>query len=687
MSEALAEALGGCVDPVPAMLSFEELFGFWSYSTNDGLSWSHLVEGSLDAATVVSRLRTVLDGGADPQRWESEDDSGLMVLDTEIGAVCCHLDDKYSLTLVSHVSGSEGMATEIHRCSDELGERVFAAARGETDAVSDTAMVALLETACCVGMAAAAGEDLDFVASGLVSMATLHDGSAIYEAVPVLLAQLSDGGWRAKPVGTPAVANFENEFGLDFGADRGWFDLFEFDYNEIAPIMQNLRFGRMGIDPDDFDDDDDDAFDVDAFVDDVDALDAVGGFGDDTPSGTGAAPGVLIGRDQIARDWPALTQARAGLRSICTDTVDGSVSAAETARRVESLVESVDAGRAWAVETLCDTLEEAGWRLGAPLVCAGADPHRRLAGVCSTLAGRMEMACLAEMTALAAVCLTQEASEGSPVPFGGPGGVVDVVAEAARCDTALLGADCARWRQAAEHLRRELRRTHNTKPGRRRPVSDRAQKLARKLLTRSAEVCEPGSSLVPEALATSPDPYDELDYELDYELDDADDTAKAGDGLDVLSLERGWQPGRSGTWTLGGDPRKPRLVAVGAGADRPPCVILLPPLEGPLVETWQIPSDWGQDMHEHGAESVTRVPVNDAYSTCARCGCPLIESDETQPCPLCGSKVATATLTTTAKSLESVSATFSDNTAAASAAVALSGRFRAWLLALAAQIG
>ena len=395
---------------------------------------------------------------------------------------------------------------------------------------------------------------------------------------------------------------------------------------------------------------------------------------------------MLIGRDQIARDWPALTQTRAGLRSIHTDTGDGSVPAAETARRVESLVKSVDADRAWAFETLCGTLEETGWRLGAPLVYVGADPHHRLASVCSTLAGRMEMACLAEMTALAAVCVTQEASEGSPVPFGGPGGVVDVVAEAARCDTALLGADCARWRQAAENLRRELRKTHNTKSGRRRPVSDRAQKLARKLLTRSAEVCGPGSSLVPEALA-SPDPDDDLDYDLDdadhdldYELDDADDTAKAGDGLDVLSLERGWQPGRSGTWTLGGDSRKPRLVAVGAGADRPPCVILLPPQEGPLVETWQIPSNWEQDMHEHGAENVTRVPVNDAYSTCARCGCPLIASDETQPCPLCGSQVTTATLTTTAKSLESVSATFSDNTAAASAAVALSGRFRAWLL-------
>ena len=410
-------------------------------------------------------------------------------------------------------------------------------------------------------------------------------------------------------------------------------------------------------------------------------MDAVGGFDDDTPSGTGSAPDVLIERDQIARDWPALTQARAGLRSI--HTADGSVPAAETARRVESLVESVDVDRAWAVETLCDTLEEAGWRLGAPLVGVGADPHHRLAGVCSTLAARMEMACLAEMTALAAVCLTQEASEGSPVPFGGPGGVVDVVAEAARCDTALLGADCARWRQAAEHLRRELRKTHNTKSGRRRPVSDRAQKLARKLLTRSAEVCGPGSSLVPEALLASPDPDDDLDYELD----DADDTANAGDGLDVLSLERGWQPGRSGTWTLGGDPRKPRLVAVGAGADRPPCVILLPPQEGPLVETWQIPSNWEQDMHEHGAENVTRVPVNDAYSTCARCGCPLIESDEPQPCPSCGFKVATATLTTTAKSLESVSATFNDNTAAASAAVALSGRFRAWLLGLTAQIG
>ena len=107
MSEALAEALGGCVDPVPVMLSFEELFGCWGYSTNDGLSWSHLVEGSLDAATVVSRLRAVLDGGGDPQRWESEDDSGLAVLDAEIGVVCCHLDDGYSLTLVSHVSGSE----------------------------------------------------------------------------------------------------------------------------------------------------------------------------------------------------------------------------------------------------------------------------------------------------------------------------------------------------------------------------------------------------------------------------------------------------------------------------------------------------------------------------------------------------------------------------------------------------
>ena len=156
----------------------------------------------------------------------------------------------------------------------------------------------------------------------------------------------------------------------------------------------------------------------------------------------------------------------------------------------------------------------------------------------------------------------------------------------------------------------------------------------------------------------------------------------ASAGLDVLRSERGWQLGGAGSWTLGGDPRKPRLVAFSEPTHET-FLTLLPPLEGPLVETWQIPEFWEPVIRAHGGD-VAYVPLNDAYSTCSGCGCPLVEERNVQSCPSCGLTVETAAPEAEAKVLHVGAARFGNAEDGASAAVAVSAPFRAWLSALTA---
>ena len=636
MSEALSAAQGTDDRPEQVLLSHWDKGNCWEFSDDGGLTWQHLVEGNPGDDTLSSRLRAVLSGRSDPKAWGDADGSSLVICEAEIGTVAHHVSGRFSLTLLSDVSGSDSMATETHHCSDAIGGLVFTAAQGEGTEVTHAGTLVALGAASCISMPAAAEGNLDFVAGGLFDGAW-HQEDPADQAVPVLLAQLSDGGWRAKPIGVPAVAVVpDDEIGLDPESEFPWFELPHED--GIDAVLDGLLYGRMC----------DDAF-----------------WGDEDDEGE-ADSGALDEVHTLSRYWRVLARTRALLLSIRDDVcAESSPTASGVHKRVEDALEPLCVVPAMMpLEELFDGLEGVTLRLDGPLLGVGCDPHARLMETTADLLDRMEAACLVGLTALAASFLTSSGTT-SESTTELQEDLLPVVQDAARSGVGVLGPDCAKWRQAAENLRRDLRKGRSGKHRTER-TPERTVALARKLLIKSEDVLGPASSLIPPPLQ-APDPEES--------------------GFDILCQERGWHQTPAGHWRLGDDVRMPLLMAGSDNASAPPSLLLMPPTEGPLVETWQVPSHWEEEMLSHGAEAVHTTPVGDAYSSCPECLCPLPERTERQTCPSCGHQVDTFAMPQAVKSLDALSALFETEEDAARAAVELSGPFRAWLLVLTAQIG
>lgn len=146
-----------------------------------------------------------------------------------------------------------------------------------------------------------------------------------------------------------------------------------------------------------------------------------------------------------------------------------------------------------------------------------------------------------------------------------------------------------------------------------------------------------------------------------------------------LLAREGWAEVGFDTWRIGGEPSAPRLMAL---FDEPPCLLLLPPTHGTLVEAWAaaVPS-WIDETDRQGLETVT-VPVEAAYETCSNCGCPLVPEDNIQQCPNCAARVETADLGEKARNLGSAVSRAESLPRLLAAALALAEPFQTWLAAL-----
>ena len=154
--------------------------------------------------------------------------------------------------------------------------------------------------------------------------------------------------------------------------------------------------------------------------------------------------------------------------------------------------------------------------------------------------------------------------------------------------------------------------------------------------------------------------------------------------LNLLQYYDEWEPSGPGGWQLGQDDRLPRLMAVkDDDVGLPPVLIVLPPVIGDLIATYD-PQYWIDQVTAAGWEYVT-VPVDDAYSTCSYCQCPLIPQDGLQRCPHCGQHIPTRNVSAAVQQLLAVSIYFEDENELVDAAINTSGVFSGWLVALAIQ--
>ena len=144
-----------------------------------------------------------------------------------------------------------------------------------------------------------------------------------------------------------------------------------------------------------------------------------------------------------------------------------------------------------------------------------------------------------------------------------------------------------------------------------------------------------------------------------------------------------WQNEGPHYWSLGDDDRFPRLQALTCYEH--PSLTLLPPITGPFTETYE-PTIWVEALAGHGHESV-RVPLEDSYSTCSHCDCPLVPQGGPQLCPNCGAEIVTADLSSTVKQLKAVVSGYDTEIDLTDAACEMTPLFNAWIDSLRVRFG
>ena len=700
---ALAQAMARAGPRDGLLVSLDKVAQGWEYSIDGGVEWDFLAAASTAEEVLAQRLRYVGSDTADPDGWLAQDGfvSGAVVETAALVAVADHGAGRWRLCVTVEASlGPEGTAitsfdleASSARCLFEAAERVAPPGGDTPQAADGDAWGVSLRNAAASAVPDAA--DADEIIEWLADTAWgLHTGDIPRRVALFVVARLADGTCHALAASDPAVVEDPDDSvlsGLDTG--RGWVEMPAGGQQGLSQCLETATIWHLESlfdDPDDDHDYEDDEDDEDGPDGDFDSF-------DETDSLDGHAPGGVPGDDlddftdftdpenarrtlaDVSSTLDVLDLARAALSAMSdalapdqpldidtlTDRCDDIAEAAE-----DLDLEGYGAMAPLPVTLLAENLQDNIVRLDAPLLSASAgDPQRQLAEACAALVEDMDRSCLIERCEVAAAALIL-AAQSPPEPAEAAhlrSRCTAALSDAARSDVKALGPAHIRWHQAVSHLLRELRgparrRKHN-KPR----DTQRDQRLARKLLAKTDHLAE--------TLRNQQHPLHH---------DDPLPQHTTSDGLEALDAERGWQPGADGVWALSEDPRRPRLIATPAQADRPAALILLPPSEGPLTATWN-PSQWQQRMQHHEPIKVTAVPVGDAYETCSGCGCPLIAEDASQNCPSCGRRIRTAVLDEQARGLTAITAHFDTEQAAAQAALAESAGFRAWMLALAAQ--
>ena len=425
----------------------------------------------------------------------------------------------------------------------------------------------------------------------------LHTGDTPRRVALFVVARLADGTCHALAAGDPAVVEDPDDSvrsGLDAG--RGWVEVPAGGQQGLSQCLETATIWHLESlydDPDDnYDDPDDDHDNEDGPDGGFDSFDETDSLGEHAPGGVPGenldgfsgrsdpedtrrtltdASSILDALDLARAALNAMSDALAPNQPLNTDTLtDRSDDIAEAVDDLD--LEGYGAMASLPVTLLAEDLQDNIVRLDVPLLSASAgDPQRQLAGACAALVEDMDRSCLIERCEVAAAALIL-AAQSPPEPAEAAqlrSRCVAALSDAARGDVKALGPAHIRWHQAVQHLLRELRgparrRKHN-KPR----DAQREQRLARKLLAKTDHLAE--------TLRNQHHPL-HRDGPLPQRT--------TGDGLEALGAERGWQPSADGVWALGEDPRRPRLIATPAQADRPAALILLPPIEGPLTATW-----------------------------------------------------------------------------------------------------
>ena len=130
-----------------------------------------------------------------------------------------------------------------------------------------------------------------------------------------------------------------------------------------------------------------------------------------------------------------------------------------------------------------------------------------------------------------------------------------------------------------------------------------------------------------------------------------------------LILFPGWHPSGDTTWSLTGPclgvgdriDEYPRMMAVTRHERfEQNALMVIPPIAGDNSTLWN-PDVYAALLERAARTDAVHVPVDDAYETCSKCGCPLAHRDDGAfGCPACGHTVTTTDLSNEHRQLEAV---------------------------------